>query len=302
MSLALTILPIALAIALGWAARASGLIKADLWPGIEALSFKLLIPAILIHSIATTDLSPSRIGGFAAALLLTILIGGLVVLVGGRLLRVPGPTRSTYFQGTIRYNGFIGLAAADLLIGPAGLSLIAVSMAVLIPVINVVTIIVMAVLCGGSTGPRRLLRSVATNPLVIGSCGGVAVNLLFGGLPVWLDEATQIVGRAALGVGLLAVGAGVSLKRMLHVSPRVVAACAMRPFMITAIFLGLAMLLGLSETEMLGGILVFAVPAATNGFIVARMMGGDAATYADMLAWQTLLCLIAIPFYAALVT
>ena len=51
-----------------------------------------------------------------------------------------------------------------------------------------------------------------------------------------------------------------------------------------------------------GGILVFAVPAATNGFIVARMMGGDAATYADMLAWQTLLCLIAIPFYAALVT
>ncbi len=302
MSLSLTILPIALAIALGWAARASGLIKADLWPGIEALSFKLLIPAILINSIAKTDLSPSRIGAFAIALLLTIGIAGVLVLVAGRVLNVPGPTRSTYFQGTIRYNGFIGLAAADLIIGPAGLSLIAVSMAVLIPVINVAVIIAMAILCGGSTGPRRLLRSVLTNPLVLGSCGGVAINLMFGGLPVWLDDLTEIVGRAALGVGLLAVGAGMSLNRMMHVSARVVVACLLRPFVVTAIFLAIAVALGLSLNEMLGGILVFSVPAAANGYIVARLMGGDADTYADMLAWQTILCLFAIPFYAALVT
>ena len=43
-----------------------------------------------------------------------------------------------------------------------------------------------------------------------------------------------------------------------------------------------------------------AVPAASNGYIVARAMGGDAELYADMLAWQTLLSMVAIPAYLAL--
>ncbi|WP_172292629.1 AEC family transporter [Pseudoruegeria sp. HB172150] len=301
MDLALTILPIALAIALGWAARASGLVREQHWPGVEELSFKLLIPAILIHSIAGADLSLSRIGAFAVALVMTVAVGGAIALSLRLVLAIPNASLSTLYQTAIRFNGFISLAAAALLMGNTGLSLIAVAMAVLIPVVNVLNIIVLAVLCGGGASPVRIVKTVVTNPLVIGGFIGIAVNQA-GGLPHWADETLEIVGRAALAVGLLAVGAGIQLKRLMDFSFLVVLGLILRPLVVPALYVGIAWLLDLSSEETLAGILIFAVPAASNGYIVAKAMGGDAPLYADLLAWQTLLCLIAIPAYSVLVT
>jgi predicted permease len=67
------------------------------------------------------------------------------------------------------------------------------------------------------------------------------------------------------------------------------------------VFLGLANVFGLSSTETLAGLLVTAVPAASNGYVVARTMGGDTELYADILVYQTLLSMAAIPIYASLV-
>ncbi|MEZ5912796.1 MAG: hypothetical protein R3D84_11700 [Paracoccaceae bacterium] len=38
-------------------------------------------------------------------------------------------------------------------------------------------------------------------------------------------------------------------------------------------------------------------PDATNGYVVAREMGGDADLYADILVWQTVLALLSLPFW-----
>ncbi len=301
MSLFLTILPIAIAIAMGWAARATGLVRDQDWPGIEALSFRVLIPVILIHAIAGADLSLSRVSGFGAALLLTVAALGLAALALGRLL--PGlssATASTLFQTATRFHGFIALAAADLLLGLEGLELLAVAMALLVPVINVANIAALAVLLSGAATPGRVVRAVASNPLVIGCALGLAANAA-GGLPPGFGDAIDIVGRAALGVGLLAVGAGIRPARLLHLSAPVVAGAALRPVLAPALFLALAALFGLPPAQTLAGLLVFAVPAAANGYIVAKAMGGDADLYADLMAWQTLLSMAAIPAYAALI-
>lgn len=302
MDLIPAILPVALAIAAGWALRTAGVVKDDVWPAVETFSFRVLIPAILIHSVASADLSPSRIGAFALGLF------GAVALVGGGVLvlravvapRVPGPVAATLFQCAIRFNGFVSLAVADRVVGGAGMSMIGVSMALLIPVINVASIVVLAMLCGGSTGPRRIARTIVTNPLVIGSAAGIALNLA-GGLPDVVAGAMEIVGRAALGVGLLAVGAGIELSRLWRVGPKLLGGLLLRPVLITGVFLGLGLLLGLSQVELIAGILVFTAPAATNGYIVTKAMGGDADLYADLIGWQTILTLVAIPAYLALV-
>jgi malonate transporter and related proteins len=304
MTIVLAISPIALTFAFGWLCVATGLLKRENWAGIEALSFRVLIPAILIHAIATADLSPEKIGPLAAALVLTIFLTGLAVLA----LRLvwskdvlSGPSLSTLFQTSTRWNAFISLTAADLLIGSEGVLLIAIPMAVLIPLINVGNILALAALCSGTTGPRRILRIIVTNPLVLGCVIGLALNALPFDPPVPMMEALDIVGRAALGVGLLAVGAGIVPKRLLRVSAPVLVGAVARPWLVPALFLGFATFFGLSPTETLAGILVCAVPAATNGYIVAKAMGGDAELYADILIWQTFLSMLAIPFYAALV-
>lgn len=170
MTLALSVLPLVFIIACGYLlAKTNILPKAD-WKGIETLSFRVLIPAILILTITHTDLSLGRFGGVMIALLLTWAV-------------------------------LAALAAAEQFIGTQGL-------------------------------------------------------------------------------GVMAV------------------AIALHPLIAPCIFAALAVLLGLNAVQTLAGVLVFAAPAASNGFIIAKQMGGDADLYADVLTWQTLLCLFVLPIWA----
>jgi len=67
------------------------------------------------------------------------------------------------------------------------------------------------------------------------------------------------------------------------------------------VFIVLAIIFELNVSETLAGVLIFAVPAAANGYIVAQRMGGDADLYADIMTWQILLSLALLPAWAALV-
>ena len=72
----------------------------------------------------------------------------------------------------------------------------------------------------------------------------------------------------------------------------------LRPVLAPALFAGVAVAMGLGTTLTLVGVLIFAAPAASNGYIVAKKMGGDADLYADVTTWQTLLSLIVLPIWA----
>ena len=304
MSLALAILPIALAFLAGWTAKATGLLKAEHWSGIELLSFRILIPAILIHSIATADLSSDRIGPLAGALVCMVIAAGILGLSVRLILpakKLSSSSLSTIFQTTTRWNAFISLSAAELLGGPEVLLLIAVGMSVLIPLINVSNILVLAWLCSGTTGPRRVLKVVVTNPLVIGCAIGLALNAAPFDLPEPIYETLDIIGRAALGIGLLVVGAGISWGRLRRLTAPTIIGALLRPVVVPLVFLALAAAFGLNANETLAGLLITAVPAASNGYVVARAMGGDTELYADILVFQTLLSMLAIPLYASLI-
>ena len=300
----LAIMPIALAYLAGWTAKATGLLREEHWAGIELLSFRILIPAILIKFIATADLSSSGFGLFATALVLLVAISGLLALATRAVFpkeTLSSASLSTVFQTTTRWNAFIALSAGELLGGSELIVLIALGMTVLIPFINVLNILVIVSLCGGETGPRRILRALAVNPLVIGSVIGLAVNLAPFDLPETISDALDIIGRAALGIGLLVVGAGISIDRLRRFSAAVAISAALRPVAIPLAFLVLASAFGLSPLETLAGVLVASVPAATNGYVVARAMGGDAELYADTLIYQTFLSMLTIPIYAAFI-
>ena len=303
MNTTVVILPIALTLFAGWAARRFGLVPRDAWPGIETLSFRVLIPAILIFAISGADLTLSKVGPLGIALVGTSLILAALVLILRKTIateRIDNPAFSTLFQTSTRWNAFISLTAADLLGGAEGVLLIAVAMAILIPIINVGNILAVASFVTANAGWRKIARTVATNPLVIACAIGLTLNLGFGGLPDLVVTGFEIVGRAALGVGLLCVGASIEIKRFVNVTGRILIGLILRPFLAPLIVLALGLALGLTSEELIAGVLVMAVPAASNGFMVARAMGGDAELYADLLAWQTLATLIALPLYLTL--
>ncbi len=301
MNFVIAILPIALTIACGYAIARVGLLPRDNWGGVETLSFRVLIPAILLKSIIGADISSGTIGPLIWALLATIVISGTGVLLLRPVLRLPDPQLTTVFQTTIRWNAFVSLAAAELFIGPQGVAPIAIAVAVMVPTIQVVSILVLTIYGTAQTGPRRILKIILFNPIVQACSLGIFLNVIDVPLPEPLSEALRLIGDAALGIGLLVIGAGTRLKRLIKVSLGMILGTGLRMIACPLIFLGLAHIFGLGSTETMIGIICLAVPAATNGYIISKQMGGDADLYADILTWQTLASLVALPVYAYLI-
>ncbi|WP_424942276.1 AEC family transporter [Aliiroseovarius crassostreae] len=297
MDLALAILPILLTLMTGYVLVQTGTIPRAHWPAIETLSFRLLIPAILLRIISQVDFSAASVGPFALALMCTVSVAGGVVLalrlLPQRLL--PNPSFTTLFQSTTRWNGFVGLAAAELFLGPEGVALIALAMAVLVAPLNVVNVSVLAAFGPGKASARKIALDIAKNPLVQGGALGLLINLSGLALPKPIDDTLELIGRAGLGVGILAIGAGISLKRLLLPHWRTLLGVMLRPGLTAGVFLVLAPIFSLTPEETLAGIFVFGVSCATNGYVVARQMGGDADLYADVMTWQTVLSLILLP-------
>ena len=300
MSLALSILPLLFIIATGYALATSGVLPKTDWKGIETLSFRVLIPAVLILAITRTDLSWDVFGPFMVALMVTFMVLVALAMLP-RLLsneRLGNPAFTTIFQTGLRWNAFVALAAAEQFVGDAGVSALAVAIALLIPSINIICIVVLTSFGPGHASVGGVLRIVIKNPLVQACRLGLALYFSGIAVPGPVAEALDMIGRGALAVGLLAVGAGISLRRLTRWDWKVALAITLRPLMAPAVFAGVAMAIGLNPLLTLIGVLVFAAPAASNGYIVAKQMGGDADLYADVLTWQTLLSLAVLPIWA----
>lgn len=299
MSLALSILPLLLIIASGYTLAKSGIIPRGSWAAIETLSFRGLIPATLILAISRSDLSLDRFGGFGAALVGTLIILALLALA---LRLLPQQTLgnaafTSLFQGSIRWNAFVALAAAEQFL-PGGIAVMAIAIAVLIPLINITCIVVLASFGPSKASISRILNTLIRNPLVQACAIGLTLNLSGVSLPVPVADTLDMIGRGALGVGLMAVGAAISLRRLTRIDWRVCLGAFMRPVLASSVFVLLGMALDLPSVQVFAGVLVFAAPAAANGYIVAKQMGGDADLYADIMTWQVVLALLALPIWA----
>jgi malonate transporter len=298
MSMTLAVLPVALILACGYLAAATGMVPRENWDAVETLAFRVLFPAVLIASISRAEFEAGRAGGMLTAVIGALVLTGFTVLALRRWL--PDPAVSSMFQTTTRWNAFIALALAELT-GRAGASgLIALSMAVLIPLINVGNIVVVAGLGHGRATTAGVAKAIVKNPLVIGSVLGIAAHVTGypGEGPV--GQALEMIGRGAIGVGLLVIGASIRPQRLLRPGWRIWLGVALRLVAVPGLFFALAWAFGLGPVAVLAGLLVTGVPTAANGYVVARQMGGDAGLYAEVLSWQTLLCLLTLPVWLRL--
>ncbi len=301
MEFTLSVLPIFLTLVTGYALVKTRTIPKEHWPAIETLSFRVLIPVILLRIISRVDFGAASVGPFALSLAITVALAALTALALRLLPQriLPNPSFTTLFQTTTRWNGFVGLAAAELFLGETGTGLIALAMAILVAPLNIVNVSVLASFGSNRVTVRSVLWGIARNPLV--QAGALGLFLNFAGIPIAkpIDATLELIGRAGLGLGILAIGAGISVKRLAMPCWQTVLGVLLRPGLTVCIFLGVSRVLTLTPQETLAGIFVFGISCATNGYVVARQMGGNADLYADVMTWQTVLSLAILPALAA---
>jgi malonate transporter len=300
------LIPVFVLIAAGNLARRWVMPDPEQWAGVEILSYYLLFPALLIDTLARADLSRVPIAGVGGALIVSILVMSALCFALLPLLTragVNGPDFTSLFQGATRWNTFVALAIANSLYGDTGVQLASVGMVAQIPLLNVINVWVLDRYASRRPPHWRLtLGTLVRNPLIWSCAIGLALNLAhipFAGL---VHDVAEALGRTSIPLGLLVVGASLALSDLFRPDATALIATALKLVVMPALAIGLGIALGLTGTSLAVVACCSAVPSATNAYILARQLGGNAALMAHILAIETLAAAITMPIAVGLVS
>ena len=299
------LLPVFLVILLGAALRRTKLIDEKHWLAVDQLCYLVLFPALIFKEIAAADFANLPVWTMAFTMIAAITSMFIILLVSKTpicsALKMQGAQFASLFQGATRWHTFIALAIIPVMFGPKALALGAVSAAAMTPLLNVVNVWVHAAYVGdGRVDAKAIALSIAKNPFVLSSLGGVLWQLLGLPLPWPFYEVLDITGKGALGLALLAVGAGLQFDVLREAKWPVAAAVVLKLLVMPLLMFIWIKLLGLSGDAALVALLCGAVPTGSGAYVLARQMGGDAPMVANILTAQVILAALTIPLVLTL--
>ncbi len=295
-TVSLALVPIFLIILVGYLFQYRNFPGQVFWPLMEKVIYFVLFPCLLFHSLSTAPLRELTIAPLASVLVTTILLAtGLLILLRP-WLPVSGPEFTSIFQGSIRFNGFVGIAVATTLEIPSGLALSALAFATLIPLINVLCVIVLThYTTHDSTRWSTIGAALLRNPLIIACLLGIVLNGLNLQLPSQLQQTIEILGRAALPFGLLVVGAGLDFSAMKTSVLSVVISVVFRLLLFPVMTWLICQFWELETAATQIAVLFTAIPTATSSYILARQLGGDYRLMASIITLQTIVAAVTLP-------
>ncbi|MBX3619065.1 MAG: AEC family transporter [Rhizobacter sp.] len=296
MSNGLLLLPDFLLIACGFLLCRYTALDRPLWEGAERLVYYLLFPVLLFNSIVKTPLQPAQTLGLAAAGVGVMLCGVVLALALGRWPGVDARLHASGAQIAFRFNSYIALALAERLGGSQGVAWMALLIALCVPVANVAAVWSLA-----RHGGHNYLKEIARNPLIISTLAGLVANAAGVTFPEAVATTLQRIGVAALPIGLLAVGAGLRMGGLKKGPWLAATLLGIRHAVLPAIGLGLTLTLAFPPEQRHIAVLFAAMPTASSAFVLASRMGGDGPYVAALVTTSTLLGMVSIPIWLALI-
>ena len=300
------ILPVFLLIFLGSLLKRAAFLSEGFWDGAERITYYLLFPALLAATLAEADFAGLAVDGMAAAIVLALVAMALILLALRPLLGASGPAFTSVAQGSLRQNTYIGLALCFGLWGESGLTAAAVAVAVIVPLVNLLSVALLTVFGAGARPTARspgatarqigrVALTLARNPLVLACLLGLALNLSGLGLPPIVGPMLEILARGALPMGLLAVGAALDPAAALAAGRLVAIASVLKLALLPGLTALACRAFGVEGLAADVAILFSALPTAASSYILARQLGGDAGLMASTITLQTALALATLP-------
>ncbi|MFH1754974.1 MAG: AEC family transporter [Candidatus Latescibacterota bacterium] len=273
------ILPVFLIIGLGYVLRVAKFLRDDTNTALSRLVFYVAAPALLFHSASQTPLQRSvNIQVLLLIAAVTALVGFAVYIAG---VRSAPSRRGVLAQGSHRSNMvFVGLpiianAYGDSVLGPA-----AVLIGFMVVWYNMLAVLFLTLphRQASASLPGVWIGSAAKmiqNPLIIGCVGGMVVSASGLGVPDTLAKALDLVGRTALPLALISVGAGLEFNKLRAEITGSVSASIIKLIVYPAlVYVGLSMI-HVEGVDLEVPVLLMASPTAVVSYIMAKEMKGD---------------------------
>jgi len=295
MSHALLLVPDLLLIVVGFLLCRHTLLDRPVWDAVERLTYFLLFPVLLFSSIAKSPLHPAQTAALAGVGVGTVLCGIGLAYAIRRWPGVDARLHASGAQTAFRFNSYIALALAERLGGAETLALMALLIALCVPICNIGAVWPLA-----RHGGHAYVRELVRNPFILGTLAGLLFNLAGLHLPDAVGTTLHRLGLAAIPLGLMAVGAGLKLGG-LQAAPALAAAfLTIRHVALPAIALALSIWAGLPPLQQAVVLAFAALPTASSAYVLAMRMGGHGPFVAGLVTMSTLLGMVSVPVWLAI--
>ncbi len=271
------IAPIFLLMSLGFLLRRRQILDSDLLQSINRLTFQVFLPCLLFDNLYQTDLTTA----FRPDTIL-FAVGSAAVVIALTWVLVPrfvtdGKRSSVLIQGIFRSNYVVfGVSIITNMYGAENTALAALLSAILVPIYNLCSVIVLA--CFNSKEKlawHALVFAILKNPLILATLAGIAVSFLDLSYPTFLVSTLDSVAGLATPLAFLVLGADFDFSLLKSNLRTALIAVALKLLGSAVVFVPLAIALGYREVELMSLILAFASPVAVSSYIMAARAGAD---------------------------
>jgi malonate transporter len=296
----IALVPVLALISIGYSLKRINFISSEVWAGIEKLTYYLMFPALLIQNIGRQNIHGTPWQEMFFVVFAVLAVATLSLLILYKLQpQMSAKTFTSVFQGGVRFNTYIAFSISAAFYGKEGLALASISAGFMIVLVNLLCVGVFVIFGSHSASSgKAFVKQILLNPLIIGCIIGWSLSLSGIGLPGVSADILEILGRAALPIGLMAVGAALKPRLISGHSKAILSASTMQFLVKPALVISLCSLFAL-PTLVTGILLIaFISPTASSAYILSRQLGGDVDAMASIITLQTLLAFLVMPLWA----
>ena len=284
------IMPLFLYMLVGYIAKKRGLLPKGLNDGINQLMFAMFLPVLMFNTLYKDDLS-----GFGRAAFIPYAMAGtalsfLFLFTLFTWLEKNPAKRGALIQGAFRGNSILyGLPIALSIFGEGNTAEIAIVLAAIIPIYNVLSVLVLEV-CGqaaasddprvqislGSVKWKNVVFSICKNPLIHAVILGILANVSGIAFPVYIEKTMNGIAGVVTPMAFVMLGAAFNLSSAMEDKRSILLASVMKLVVNPILFLILPIYWGWSGPVLCAILFSFGTQTSVSLLSMAIAMGCDA--------------------------
>ena len=282
------VIPIILILGVGFLARIIGLIGPEGIKQGNRCVFYLFLPLLLFENIRNSQIDK-------AADVTTIVYAAATLVLSFLLLFIIVPRvakdRNTYgvvIQGVGRANyAIFGIPLVTLIYPGSDISIAAMTVVFVIPIINVFSAIALMMYSGARKSVWDITKGVLLNPLIIGTALGLAFLLLRVQIPSVIEIPIQKLASVASPLALFLLGTNIDFKKAKTNLKLLTGAVTARLVLVPVVFLTGAVLLGIRDVNLAMLIALYGSPTSVSSYPMTQQIGGDVDLAAQQVIFTT---------------
>ena len=263
----------------------------------DRLVYFVFFPALLFWKIGGASqitIDWPLIAASSCALMVVYFVSCLAI----KAFKVTDYQAGSFSQSCYRFNTYIGMAVTINAFGEGGAGIFGILIGIMIPLINLLAVSTLIWYSGNTYNPRHrnvlLIRSLISNPLIIGCAAGIAYSNLFDAFPGFIDNTLRLASSVTLPLALVSIGGNLTFSKFQRYFNTALLASVIKLIVLPLCGYLFLKLFSVEGTPFKVAMIYFALPASTAIFVLSSQLNSDTGLASSSIVVSTVFSVISL--------